>query len=283
VKVLVAGAGYVGTTLARELAGRGHEIVAVRRRPPTDRAEPFGWLACDLEDVEALRRVLPEDLDGIAYTAAADGRTVEAYERAYVRGVAALVAIAAERPSIRRFVFTTSTAVYGQDDGSWVDEASPTEPESPTARVLLEGERLVVGFSGGVVLRLGGIYGPARARLVHDVAEGRAALPPPGRFSNRIHVEDCAGMLGFLLEHPNPASIYLGVDREPAPLRDVLVHLARSLGVGELQEGEGARAERSRHNKRCRADRVLRAGYTLRFPTFREGYAPIVAALSAQG
>ena len=129
-----------------------------------------------------------------------------------------LAALRQQGQSPRRIIFLSSTAVYGQTRGEWVDESSATEPDHFSGRRLLEAEALL-RESGvpAIVLRLGGIYGPRRTRLIDEVRQGRAATSRNGpRYTNRIHRDDCVGALDHLIELAEPADCYLGVDCEPA-------------------------------------------------------------------
>lgn len=277
-KVLVAGCGYVGSALAAELAEAGHRVVGLKRSPAglPPGVEP---LAADLTDPASLRSV-PGDVDHVVYAASASGRTEEAYEAAYVRGLSNLLeALAEANAPVRRVAFTSSTAVYGQDDGAWVDETSPTEPARFTGRILLRAERtLAEGPFEGVTLRLSGIYGPGRTWLVRKVERGEAKVDPPGtptpRYGNRIHRDDCAGALRHLLERETVEPLYLGVDDAPVPLAEVYAFVAEQLGVARPEPGDVGRGRGG--NKRCRNDRLKASGYALRVPTYREGYPEIV-------
>ena len=270
-KALIAGAGYVGAALARALIAGGHEVVVLRRSaaepPPGARA-----FRADLLAPGALDALPAAEL--VFYTAAADERSDAAYRRAYVEGLARLIerlARAAAPP--RRLVFTSSTAVYGQSAGEWVDEASPTEPADFGGRRLLEGEALALGAPfPGTVLRLGGIYGPGRTSLIERARAGVTGGPG---YTNRIHRDDAAGALAHLAKQPAPAPVYVGVDCEPAPESEVLAWLARRLPAPAPPAP--ARSERAlRGNKRCRNALLLAAGFRFRYPTYREGYQALL-------
>ncbi|MEN8182599.1 MAG: SDR family oxidoreductase [Myxococcota bacterium] len=273
----MAGCGYVGSALGVRLAAGGAQVFGLRRRPMglPEGVEP---VAADLTDPASLA-ALPSDLDLVYYAASAGARDPEAARRAYVHGVSGLLEALVRGPGPRRFFFVSSTGVYGQERGEWVDESSPTAPAHPAGLSLLEGERLSLSSPfPATVVRFGGIYGPGRTMLLERVRDGRARWRP-GHHTNRIHREDCAGVLHWLASVERPAPIYLGVDDEPALERDVLSWLARQLGAQEPaaapeEEGSG----RARGSKRCRNRRLREAGYRFRYPTFREGYAELLSA-----
>jgi nucleoside-diphosphate-sugar epimerase len=288
-RVLIAGCGDLGTALGCELSAAGDEVFGLRRRPQglPDAIRP---VAADLADPATLRD-LPE-VDAVVYAAAADRSTEEAYRRAYVDGVRHLLAA----PGIRqhppgRFVFVSSTAVYAQDGGEWIDEGSPAEATHFRARLLLEGEALVRSLTAPqtttVVFRLSGIYGPGRTRLIDLVRGGRATYPPGsgdrpgepgrGRYANRIHRDDAAGALAHLLHMPAPEALYLGVDDAPVDLAEVLTFLAVETGapLPRLEEATPGGAP-DRTSKRCSNARLKESGYRLRYPTYREGYAELL-------
>lgn len=275
-RVLIAGCGYVGSALAGVLAADGHRVFAVRRDADGLPGEVVPVVA-DLTAPASLTD-LPPDLDAVAYTASPDGRDEADYRAAYLDGVSNLLeALAAAGQQPQRVVLTTSTAVYGQTDGSWVDETTVPRPPTATAAVLVEAEqRLAAGPFPGVVLRLGGIYGAGRTRLVARVRDGRAACTEgPPVYSNRIHRDDAAGALQHLLSLPQPDPVYLGVDDDPADRCEVLRFLADRLGVPPppVRPGRAGRPG----NKRCRNRRLRSSGYRLRYPSYRDGYGELLA------
>jgi nucleoside-diphosphate-sugar epimerase len=275
-RILIAGCGRLGTALGAELVRAGHEVTGLRRGgaglPDGIRA-----LQGDLARNDGLPE-LPAGLDAIVYTAAADAGDELSYRRAYVDGPRHLLAaLEAQRQDPRRLLFVSSTAVYGQQEGQWVDEDSPTEPASFRGRILLEGEQLVAsGPYPTVVARLAGIYGPGRTWLVDAIRARRVSSRPqePPIYTNRIHQGDCAGMLAHLLALERPAPVYLGVDDEPAPRSEVAAWIAERLGLdlSDVEPGPSG----GDGNKRCSNARLEASGYRLRYPTFRQGYAELL-------
>jgi nucleoside-diphosphate-sugar epimerase len=283
-RILIAGCGDVGCRLGHRLVAVGHDVWGLRRNP-VDLPEGLEPLVADLARPETLT-ALPPRLDAVVYTAAADRRSDDAYRRAYVDGVENLLtALEGQKPPPGRILFTSSTAVYCQTGGEWVDEDSVTRPSGYSGRRVLEGEeRFRRGRIPAVVLRLGGIYGPGRIRLLERVASGEAVCPEgPPVYTNRIHSDDAAGALFHLLELNAPDSVYVGVDHEPADLCQVLRFLARRLGVDPPRSVPGAESERRGGSKRCSSRRLRESGYRFVYPSYREGYEALIRRLAASG
>jgi nucleoside-diphosphate-sugar epimerase len=237
-------------------------------------------IAADLRERASLA-ALPPALDYIFYTAAADGFNEASYRAAYVEGVNNLLSAlqtAGQKP--QRIVFTSSTAVYGQREGEWVDEASPAEAMSFSGRCLREGEALLRHSPYAVtIVRFGGIYGPGRTRLIDSLREGTATcVERPPLYTNRIHRDDCAAILQHLMNLLNPAELYLGVDDNPAPQCEVLRWLAQRLGVPGPQGVTVATPTEAslRGNKRCSNKRLRESGYRFLYPSYKEGYGAML-------
>jgi len=281
-RVLIAGCGYTGIALAKLLTSEGHSVWGLRRHPEVlpDTIHP---LKADLFDPDSLT-LIPPKLDFVFYTAAAERTDDASYQAAYVTGIQNLLNHLSEtHQQLRRIFFTSSTAVYAQTGGEWVDETSETVPREFSGRRLLEGEeRLLRGPFTATVVRMAGIYGPSRTRLIDQVRRGEAVCQTGGpRYTNRIHRDDCAGVLQHLMRLSSPEALYLGTDNEPEDQADVLRWLARRLGSPLPRSESGVPSGReSKSNKRCRNSRLLQSGYSFLYPTFREGYEAILAEIA---
>jgi nucleoside-diphosphate-sugar epimerase len=276
-EVLIAGCGYVGTELGLRLARDGATVWGLRRRahrlPP-----PIRPLAADLLAADLSSR-LPAATH-VVYAASAGASTDEGYRTAYVEGPDRLLdGLATRGIEPERFVFVSSTGVYGDAEGEEVDEAIPVQPEGFRGSRLREGERRVEERLPGsaLILRLGGIYGPGRTRLLERVRSGEARCPADGPiWTNRIHRDDAARAIQHLLHLPSPShSLFLGVDTEPAPLCEVYRFVARLLDASPPTVDDSVTRRRS--NKRCSSRRLQRTGFDFDFPTYREGYRALVA------
>jgi nucleoside-diphosphate-sugar epimerase len=275
-RLLIAGCGYVGGALAASASARGETVFGLRR---TQRPLPagVGSVVADLAEPASLA-ALPGDIDSVVYAASADERSEVAYRRAYVDGPLTLLRHLERRGDpLRRFLLVSSTGVYGQADGSWIDEDTPTLSRG-TGAVLEEGERRCLESAAStVVLRLGGIYGPGRRNLIDRVLSGQAGCPGGVPvYTNRIHLDDIVAAIEHLLAAETPSPVYLGVDHEPADTCTVVRWLAEQTGAPAPL---AIAAEPVRTNKRCRNDRLVASGFRFRYPTFREGYTQVLERL----
>lgn len=279
-KVLIAGCGDLGTEIGLRLVAAGHQVVGLRRNADVLPAS-FTRISGDLNGPLP---PLPDDVEGLVYAAAADGRSEHAYRTAYLDGPQRVLdALAAVAAVASRTVFVSSTAVYGVTDGSDVDEATPTEPRTATGQVLLDAEGALLERQGGtaVVLRLAGIYGPGRTRLIDQVRSGEAVIPDPPVHTNRIHRDDAAAAAVHLLTAVDrPERVYLGVDHAPAERGEVLRWLAAELGVPEPPSGPVQRTRGG--DKRCRNQRLVGTGFSFAYRTYVEGYRALLAGRGAR-
>lgn len=272
--VLIAGCGDLGTEVGLRLAARGERVVGWRRSP--DRLPP------GIEGVAAdLTRHLPpvpQDTDVVVIATAAGERSEAAYRSAYVDATGnVLDALERDGVTPRRILFVSSTAVYGDADGGRVTEESPAEATAPTARLVREAEQVLLGRSDrGTVLRLSGIYGPGRTRLIDQVRGGSAVLPAEPQWTNRIHRDDAAAAIVHLVTAVAvPAPIYLGSDELPVDLGEVLQFLAGELGLPEPPRGEVAGTRGG--SRRVDSGLLRSTGFSFTYPTYREGYRAVLA------
>ena len=267
--ILLAGCGDLGTEAGLRFAAAGHRVVGWRRSPEKLPAAIEG-VAADLGTADL--PPVPADTTAVVVAVAADSPTEAAYRAAYVDGLAhVLDALERDRRRARRVLFVSSTAVYGDAAGGWVDESTTAAPGG------FSGPRPPRGggtpaFAAArhrfspVVLRLGGIYGPGRTRLIDQVRSGTAVIPDEPRFTNRIHRDDAAAAIVHLCSMAAaPAPVYLGVDNDPAELGDVLRFLAGEMGYPEPSALVPAGEARG-GNKRC-SNALLRAtGFRVQVP-----------------
>lgn len=277
--LLIAGCGDVGTRLGLRMVEQGWRVLGMRRNLAALPAaiEP---LAGDLH-ADACPPDWPQGpLDYVVYCAAATRHDEVGYRAAYVDGLRRVLGWLeqhGQRP--RRILFASSSGVYGQQEGEWIDEGSPAEALSFSAVIMREAER--VALESGLpatTVRLTGLYGPGREWLLSQVRDGYRVSETPPLYGNRIHVDDAAGLFATLLQADvagKPlADCYLGVDDEPAPLHEVVAWLRGQLGVSHWSDEQRVRRAGS---KRCSNARARALGWAPQYPSYRDGYAAILA------
>ena len=277
-RVLVAGAGWLGSAVARALVARGDQVIALRRDPARAealRAPGVTPLALDLTAPGAAAK-LP-DFDAVVACQSAGGDSAENYRAAYLTANRALLEAASRTGA--RMVYTGSTGVFGQRDGSLVTEETPPAPASPTAGVLVEAERLVRGAAPGVpacLLRLSGLYGPGRSGVLQRVRSGALSLGPgDDAFMNWCHLEDAVAFVLAALERGAPGAAYHGSDAAPPRRREVIEWVATQFGV---EPGRSAVAAGGPSRRIDSAWSRQQLGVTLRYPSFRDGLALLIRA-----
>jgi nucleoside-diphosphate-sugar epimerase len=287
-RVAILGCGYVGLELGRQLRARGHDVVGVQRSSESCEAiEEAGLEAVQADVTESESLAVVPDADALVFAASSGGRGADAAREVYVDGLRTVIEdfAARERPP-DRLVYTSSTGVYGDHGGEWVDEGTPIEPTTEKTRVLAEAERVALESPiDGTVARFSGLYGPERYRLERYL-EG----PVTEGYLNMVHRDDAAGAVRYLLEEDLArGEAVLVSDDEPAEKWALADWLAEQCGVEappkrtkEERLDEGALSEAARRriltSKRCSNAKLRELGYELAFPTFREGYREAVKA-----
>ena len=292
-RVVILGCGYIGLELGQQLATAGHDVTGVRRSEAGQQAiEAAGFSPhqADLTD-PAARNDLPA-ADWVVFAASSGGRDANAAREIYVDALNGVVEQYGSRASPPdRLIYTSSTGVYGDHDGGWVDEDTPLDPTTDKTAVLAEAERLAREKAAthgidGTVARFSGLYGPDRYRLDRYL-EG----PVTAGYLNMVHRVDAAGAVAFLLtEDRARGEIVLVTDDEPADKWAFADWLAEECGTPKppkQTKAERLAAEtlsdagrrRVLTSKRCTNDYLHELGYEFTFPTFREGYQNAIDAV----
>ena len=296
-RALIIGCGYIGLPLGAKLARQRHEVFGLRRNPSAAaELERAGIkpLSADITRPEQLAK-LPRDFDWVVNCVASNGGTAEDYRSVYLQGMRNVVDwltssnVSNRKPGEPRFIYTSSTSVYGQNDGSAVDETSLTEPTAETARALLETERTLLAAAeqrnfSAMILRVAAIYGPGRGYWFKQFVNGEARLDGKGeRILNMIHRDDVIGCIIGALKRGKPDNIYNAVDDEPVSQFDFFSWFAETLGRpmpdSVTENVEGTR-KRGVTNKRI-SNRKLKSdlGYHFKYASFREGYTDEIQRL----
>lgn len=269
-RILIAGCGDVGNVLADTLLRDGHCVYGLKRDTSTLPAAVMA-ISADLTEPSSLRD-LPADIDRLVFMPTPAERSVAAYQSIYLDGWSNLRAALAEPP--QQSLVVSSTSVYGQSDGSWVDESSVCEPVRFNGRILLEMEALASQTSElTTIARLSGIYGPGREGLVKLATSGRTVQGSPPLYTNRIHRDDAAAALAHLLLMEKPDDKYLVTDDLPVAKYEVISWLAKQLGCPPPPLGvdDSAGCGKQISNRRLRD-----SGVKLGFPNYQAGYARIL-------
>ena len=270
-RVLIAGCGDVGNVLAIGLLQEGHTVYGLKRDTSSlpDGVQP---VQADLLDPASLTD-LPHDIDSLVFMPTPARRDKAAYEAIFIRGWKNLWAALKQEPD--RVQLVSSTAVYGEAGGGIVDEETNPEPTGFNGKVLLEMEKTVARCSENlVIVRISGIYGPGRERLIRLAAsDGLEVQQIPPYYTNRIHRDDAAAALKHLLEIESPEALYVATDDLPAPKYEVIEWLAAMQGA---VSPKGIVDESASRGKRVSNRRLRESGFNLSYPDYRAGYGAIL-------
>jgi nucleoside-diphosphate-sugar epimerase len=293
-RVLIIGCGYVGLPLGVELVRLGHEVFGVRRSADAGTALADAGikpLAADVTQPADLAR-LPGPFDWVVNCVSSGRGGEDQYRQIYLQGTRNLIEWLSAAPP-KKFVYTGSTSVYGQNDGLPVKETSPIEPATETGRVLLETENVLLEAVRqkkfpAVILRVAGIYGPDRGHLLQQYLKNEARIPGQGaRFINMIHRDDLVGVIIAALTSGRPGEIYNAVDDEPVAQIPFFRWLSETLGkwmppfAGEAEE---AGRKRGLTNKRVQNRKLkMELGHQFKYPNFRKGYTAEIQRLDQAG
>ncbi len=267
-RVIVIGVGFVGRPLCDLMERSGHEVVRVTRNGTGNST------ACDVSDRDSLNLLHEEkgEMDIIIHCASSGSRGADRaarYKEVYVDGCRNVL----ETFSDSHFIFVSSSSVYGQRDGSIVDENSITEPLSVTSKLLLEAES-ITSDSGGSIARLAGIYGPGRSYLLKRYIEGSAQIDEngsesDGRWINQIHRDDAASALAHMVESSGMNGIYNVCDDVPMLQRACYEEFDRRFknGIPELKPAIEGKARGWTH-KRVSNSKIRDTGWEPNYPSY---------------
>lgn len=282
--LLSFGHGYSASALAPRLLGAGWRIIGTTRKPEKLAALDAGGVTSVLFPGDDLRGAL-DQADHLLISAGPDAQGDPV--------LAALGEEIAKRAGQFRWVgYLSTTGVYGDHAGGWVDEETALTPSTRRGEMRKAAEAAWQAIPGLPlhIFRLAGIYGPGRGPFA-KVRQGTARrIIKPGQVFSRIHVEDIAQVLEASLKRPDPGRIYNLCDDDPAPPQDVIAYAAELLGLPvpeavPFDEAEMTPMARSFYaeSKRVRNDRIKQElGVTLAHPDYRSGLRALLAQDSAE-
>ncbi|PYL55421.1 MAG: nucleoside-diphosphate sugar epimerase [Verrucomicrobia bacterium] len=281
-RVLIAGCGYLGQAVADLLFADNWEVEGWTMSAESAKqlsTKPYPVLAFDISQEEQVRSQ-KGDFDAVIHSASTRGGDADFYRRVYLDGTRNLL----ERFGGSRILFTSSTSVYSQADGEWVTEESPAEPAHDRGKILCEAENLILA-NGGIIARLGGIYGPGRSALLKKFLNRDAVVDPEkDRFVNQIHRDDAAEAIRLLLKRQESAGqIYNLVDDQPILQSDCYRWLATKLNRPLPPVGRStSKRKRGQSNKRVSNAKLRTIGWMPRYPGFADGMEKSVLLAHAQ-
>ncbi|MDP5069306.1 MAG: epimerase [Congregibacter sp.] len=274
--IAIVGFGDLGERLSSLLFAPKWRCYGLRR---TAGAVPAGveGIAVDLQDARSRRvreRLQPEVL---VIALSPEDRSAAGYHAGFADAMAAVVAgLGQHRPE--RAFFVSSTRVYAEVNGAWVNEDSATAGQDPHVMAILSAERQFLdAIDAGVVLRAGGLYGQGPGPLLKRVAAGKLTPAAPLRYANRIHRDDVAGFMAFGLEDRArlAAPIINLVDDAPVPLQETEAWLCAQLGQAYEPPALDSAPNDIAH-KRITNAWLHASGYTLQYPDYRAGYGAVL-------
>ncbi|MGR9014855.1 MAG: NAD-binding protein [Gammaproteobacteria bacterium] len=275
-KILIIGCGTLGSELAEVLSAQGHDVTGLKRKPPQSASGPIRYVAADISSPAELAD-LDSDFIEAFFIVSPDERSEQSYRAVYETGLNNLLA----RLPDTHWIMVSSTGAYAQTLGEWVDEDSVAEPDKITSRLIRQAEQRLTALNPkNIVVRFSGIYGPGREYLLRQAMQAPDIQQSPPYFTNRIHQQDCIGVLVFLLEQclagKASAQYYLASDDDPAPIWDVMTWLAEHLHCPLPTARDGG--NEAAMNKRCSNARLKALGYRFQYPSYKDGYLELIGA-----
>jgi len=280
-KILIIGCGSIGMELAEVLTTKGHQVFGLKRNPPINKVSSgIAYFGADISSSDALKE-LPVDFDFVYFIVSPDSRNQDSYEAVYNTGINNLLAHFTNTVTHPQWFFISSTSIYGQTLGEWVDESSPSFPENITSQLIRSAEQRLMDLKANhVIVRFSGIYGPGREYLLRMAKQVPAPFiqQTPPYYTNRIHQTDCVGVLVFLLECRLAGkaleSCYVASDDDPATTWEVMSWLAERMKTS--LPSPKIMPQYADMNKRCNNQRLKALGYKFNYPSFKEGYAELI-------
>lgn len=276
-KILIVGYGALGKKLALKLSVH-HQVMILKRQAVKSPVPHIDYIYADISKADTLHP-LPRDFDVIFCVVSCFPRNVENYRQLYEVGINNLISYFASAKNSLGWFFVSSTSVYGQNQGEWVDEDSLTRPKTVSARYLLKAEQSIQqAFAKAIIVRFSGIYGEDRRRLLELSRTGLPVQYSPASYTNRIHEDDCLGILLMLFDLQRQGAaldkVYLASDDSPVSKWEVmnwLAELQHCVAPEKSNESVG-------QNKRCSNKKIKQLGYTFKYPSYKDGYMEIISA-----
>lgn len=276
--ILIIGCGSLGLALAEQLLAAGHQVTGLRRNPPPA-TTALRFICGDIANAADLAQ-LPTDFDSVYFIVSPDGRdNADSYRAIYDTGLNQLLAHFAAAQAHPQWLLVSSTSVYAQNHGEWVDEHSTAEPDNANSQLIRLAEQKLLALNPhNLVVRFSGIYGPGREYLLRMAKTAPAIQHTPPYYTNRIHQDDCVAVLAFLLAQHLAGvvlpQVILASDDDPASQWEVISWLAEQLR--SPAPSAKIMAATAGQNKRCNNSCLKALGYQFRYPSYKDGYLALI-------
>ncbi len=275
--ILIIGYGDLGSRLARLLLAEGHSVHGLKRRALS--TAPLPIHICDVTEYQQLKSIIGRTkYDYIFFMPTPDTRTPDAYRHIYHHGMTALINACRPTPP-QLIIMASSISVYHHNNSEWVDEESEAHTTSFNGQAVRMGEKILQASGlNHCIVRIAGIYGPQRHRLIARVRNGYYTANADQRYTNRIHIDDCAALMAHLINLSTNGTalekIYLACDDAPVTLGEVEKWLAAHMNVHLTARQE--RHSATAGSKKCRNQRIKKTGYRFIYPDYRAGYSALL-------
>jgi nucleoside-diphosphate-sugar epimerase len=275
-KILVIGCGDIGGALALQLQEEGHQVTGLRRSP-RGHESVINYIKADVTSAANIGTV-HFDFDQLVYILSPDTSDISAYELVFKTGVDnVLKALKKSSPNVG-ITFVSSSRVYGQRHGEWLDESSKTAPTDERGKLLLAAEKSFLAFNQQItIVRFSGIYGRSNY-FIKQIKSAKGIQKEPAYYTNRVHRADCIGALAFLINKKSNGkrldSIYLVSDDDPASKWDIACYLADALSL--RRPVALTLAAEAGCNKRLDNRRLIEEGYEFKYKNYKEGYKEVI-------
>jgi nucleoside-diphosphate-sugar epimerase len=275
--VLIVGCGDLGLEVAKQLLKTDLKVLGLRRQ--VIHSQNFPMIAGDVTKPETLIKLANVQAKFLVYCVAANQQSDENYQQIYVQGLKNTLKAAANFVELQHVFFVSSTRMYGQGTDVILNEDDEPNPSDFGGERLLEAEQALHQTAidsnqwKSTALRLTGIYGPGRSRMI-NMAQDLTRWPLINTWTNRIHRDDAAAFIVFLigqvLGNKPIQKCYIVTDCSPVTMFEVLTWIAHQLGypVNEMRVVEGG--------KRMSNQKMLATGFKMQYPDYQKGYLSLI-------
>lgn len=279
--VLIIGCGDLGTRLGIDMVDEGWSVYGMRRNI-SQLPQKIKGISIDLYQTDMPQNWPKQPIDYVVFCVAPNKDDHFDYDRLYCNGLKnVLLWLKQSKQQPKHLFVVSSTAVYAQDNGEWVDENSPTTPSSSQGKSMLAMEQLA--FTSDISttsIRLSGIYGPGRTYLINQARQGVFYPDQPLLYTNRIYISDAANLIHKLVNYHQVghslSDYYIGVDDVPSSIQEVLTWLQTKLGIFELHT---QLTQRRAGSKKLSNKLAKSIGWQPEYPSYKEGYTLLLKDL----